>query len=101
MNITDVKINKLDNDKTKALVSVTFDNCFVITGLKIMEGSKGLFIAMPSRKLGDGTYKDIAFPITKEFREELTQTIFMKYDEIESQQQNQPDYPEEDPNLPF
>ncbi len=81
MKITDIKIYKMKEEKTnlKAFVSVTFDDAFVVTGLKIFDGKKGLFVAMPSRQNIDGEYIDLAFPITKEFREELIEKVLKVY----------------------
>ena len=83
MKITKVSITNGEWGKTKAIVSVEFDKCFVVGGLKIVEGSSGCFVSMPNRKLTDGTYKDTCFPITKEFREELIKTILEKYSKTE------------------
>ena len=83
MKITKVSITNGEWGKTKAIVSVEFDKCFVVGGLKIVEGSSGCFVSMPNRKLTDGTYKDTCFPITKEFREELIKTILEKYSKVE------------------
>ena len=83
MKITKVSITAGEWGKTKAIVSVEFDKCFVVGGLKIVEGSSGLFVSMPNRKLTDGTYKDSCFPITKEFREELINAILDKYSGVE------------------
>lgn len=79
MKITEVKISRLENGgKCKALASVNFDGAFVVTGLRIMEGSNGLFVSMPSQKRED-KYIDIAFPVTKEFREELQKAVLDEY----------------------
>ena len=76
MNVTDVRIRKMDKDgKLKAVASITIDDCFVIHDIKIIEGDKGLFIAMPSRKAQDGTYKDIAHPINSQTRTDLQNLI--------------------------
>ena len=76
MQITDVRVRKVTKDgKMKAVVSVTFDNEFVVHDIKVIEGDKGRFIAMPSRKTGSGEYKDVAHPITPEFRTELQDKI--------------------------
>ena len=83
MKITKVSITNGEWGKTKAMVTVEFDKCFVVGGLKIVEGSSGCFVSMPNRKLTDGTYKDTCFPITKEFREELIKTILEKYSKTE------------------
>ena len=86
MEITDIRIKKRDGDgRLKAIVSVTFDNEFVIHDVKIIEGNNGSdFIAMPSRKTPDGEYKDIAHPIHAQAREKLEKAIFEKYAEIKA-----------------
>lgn len=83
MKITDVRVRivKKDDSKLKAVASVTFDDCFVIHDIKIIEGSDGPFIAMPSRKTNDGEYKDIAHPIKQEMREEIIKAILAAYAE--------------------
>lgn len=68
-------------DKLKAFATVTFDHCFVVRNMKIIEGSKGLILCMPSRKLADGTYKDIAHPINIEFRKMLETRVLSCYHE--------------------
>ena len=76
MQITDVRIRKITTDgKMKAIVSVTFDNEFVVHDIKIIEGQNGLFIAMPSRKTPDGEFKDIAHPINTDTREKIQGSI--------------------------
>lgn len=78
MNITDIRIRKISTSgKMKAIVSITFDDMFVVHDMKIIEGASGLFIAMPSRKTPSGEYKDIAHPINSETRE-LVQSIILK-----------------------
>ena len=82
MEVTDVRVRKADKEgKMKAIVSITFDEEFVIHDIKVIEGEKGLFIAMPSRKTTDGEYRDIAHPIRSTTRELLQQTILEKYQE--------------------
>jgi stage V sporulation protein G len=82
MNITDVRIRKTERDgKMKAIASITIDDEFVVHDIKVIEGEKGLFIAMPSRKATDGEYKDIAHPIKSETREALQNLILGKYRE--------------------
>ena len=82
MEVTDVRVRKVDKEgKMKAIVSITFDEEFVIHDIKVIEGEKGLFIAMPSRKTTDGEYRDIAHPICSTTRELLQQTILEKYQE--------------------
>ena len=83
MTITDVRIRKIAAEgKMKAIVSITFDNEFVVHDIKVIEGEKGLFIAMPSRKTGDGEYKDIAHPINSETRDAIQKLIISKYEEV-------------------
>ncbi|MBE7051470.1 MAG: septation regulator SpoVG [Ruminococcaceae bacterium] len=80
MEITDIRIRQMTHDeKMKAVVSVTFDNCFVVHDIKIIDGQDRLFIAMPSRKTPDNEYKDIAHPINMETRELLQSRIIEKY----------------------
>jgi stage V sporulation protein G len=81
MEITDIKVRKVAGEgKLKAYVTVTFDECFVVHNVKIIEGKTGVFIAMPSRKTRAGDYKDVAHPIHPEFRAELQKKILDKYD---------------------
>lgn len=80
MNITDIRMRKIDKEgKMKAIASITIENEFVVHDIKVIEGEKGLFIAMPSRKASDGEYKDIAHPIRSETRELLQNMILDKY----------------------
>ncbi len=82
MQITDVRIRKVEKEsKMKAVVSITIENAFVVHDIKVIEGDKGLFIAMPSRKAGDGEYRDIAHPINAETREAIQSLILEKYNE--------------------
>ena len=84
MTITDVRLRRVDKEgKMKAVASITIDNEFVIHDIKIIEGEKGLFIAMPSRKTPDGEYKDIAHPINSETRSLIQGMILRKYEEEE------------------
>ncbi|MGI6152660.1 MAG: septation regulator SpoVG [Christensenellaceae bacterium] len=83
MKITDIRIRKIDaTGKMKAIVSVTFDDMFVVHDMKIIEGASGLFIAMPSRKTPSGEYKDIAHPINSETRELIQQEILREYENM-------------------
>ena len=82
MRIPDVRIRKIEKeDKLKAVVSITIDEEFVIHDIKIIEGEKGMFIAMPSRKTAEGEYKDIAHPIKSSTRELIQNLILQKYNE--------------------
>ena len=80
MQITDIRVRKISKEgKMKAVVSITFDNAFVVHDIKIIEGEKGLFIAMPSRKANDGEYRDIAHPINSTTRDNIQRLILEKY----------------------
>ena len=82
MQITDIKVRKINAEgRMKAVVSVTFDDCFVVHDIKVIEGQEKAFIAMPSRKTPDGEFKDIAHPINAEMRELLQNMILAKYEE--------------------
>lgn len=82
MNITDVRVRKVAKEgKMKAVVSITIDEAFVVHDIKVIEGEKGLFIAMPSRKATDGEYRDIAHPINSATRERIQTIILEKYQE--------------------
>lgn len=81
MQITDVRVRKVSKEgKMKAVVSITLDNEFVVHDIKVIEGEKGLFIAMPSRRAGDGEYRDIAHPINSETRDRIQTIILEKYE---------------------
>ncbi len=81
MTITDVRVRKIAKEgKMKAIVSVTLDDKFVVHDIKVIEGEKGLFIAMPSRKTADGEYRDIAHPINSETRQQMQDVILREYE---------------------
>ena len=80
MNITDVRVRKVDKEgKMKAVVSITIDQEFVIHDIKVIEGDRGLFIAMPSKRTADGDFRDIAHPINSETRENIQKIILESY----------------------
>ena len=81
MKITEVRIHLMGEDRLKAFASVTFDDVFVVRNMKIVEGTNGVFLCMPSRKLPDGTHKDMVHPINQEFREYLEENILKAYEE--------------------
>ena len=84
MNITDVRIRKIAADgKLKAVVSVTFDDEFVVHDIKIIEGQNGLFIAMPSKKMGETDFRDIAHPIVSEAHNKIRDVIFAEYEKLD------------------
>ena len=90
MKVTDVRIRKVTADgKMKAIVSVTFDDEFVVHDIKIIEGQSGLFIAMPSRKMGEGDFRDIAHPIKSETRNKIQEAIFDAYEKMNSQPEDE------------
>ena len=81
LNITDVRVRlvKKDDAKLKAVASIVVDDCFVIHDIKIIDGQNGLFVAMPSRKIGEGDYRDIAHPLLSETRTKIKNAIFAEY----------------------
>ncbi|MBO7358004.1 MAG: septation regulator SpoVG [Lachnospiraceae bacterium] len=83
MNITDIRVRKIDKEgKMKAVVSITIDDVFVVHDIKVIEGEKGLFITMPSKKSADGEFRDIAHPITPDTRTMLQEKILAAYDKV-------------------
>ena len=83
MQITDVRIRKISKEgKMKAIVSITLDGEFVVHDIKVIEGEKGLFIAMPSRRAGDGEYRDSAHPINSQTREMIQNIILERYEAV-------------------
>ncbi|MCK4956040.1 MAG: septation regulator SpoVG [Candidatus Cloacimonetes bacterium] len=81
MNITDVKVFIRENNQLKAFVNIVIDDAFIIRNIKVIEGEKGLFVAMPSRRVSNGEYRDIAHPINTETRKEVENLIIEKYKE--------------------
>lgn len=81
MNITDVRLRKVGEEgKLKAIASVTFDDEFVVHDIKVIDGQNGLFIAMPSRKIGNGEFRDVAHPLSSETRNKIKDAIFEEYE---------------------
>ena len=82
MKITEIRVFPQANKENKlcAFANITFDNCFVVRGLKVLEGSKGLFVVMPSRKVKGDDYRDIAHPITAEFKDYIQQEVLKSYE---------------------
>lgn len=82
MKISDIRIRivKKDDNKLKAVASLTIEDCFAVHDIKIIEGNQGLFIAMPSRKTPDGSFKDIVHPLDTKTREEISGLILAEYD---------------------
>jgi stage V sporulation protein G len=79
MEITEVRVFPVEDEKLKAFVSIILDNCFVISDIKIINGPKGLFISMPSKKRKDGTFRDIAHPLNSETRRMMEQKVLNRY----------------------
>ena len=79
MEITEVRVFPVNEDKLKAYATITFDNCFVVRDLKVIQGNNGLFVAMPSKKRKDGTFKDTAHPLNTETREMIEAKVLAEY----------------------
>lgn len=93
MEVTDIRIRKVSSEgKLKAYVTVTFDECFVVHNVKIIEGKTGMFIAMPSRRTKTGEYKDIAHPICPEFRSKLQEKILAAYNSDKTSDTSVPEF---------
>ena len=100
MEITDIRIRKVEADgKLRAYVTVTFDDCFVVHNVKIIEGKSGRFIAMPSRKTKTGEYKDVAHPINSDCRKKIRKQVTKAYQQ-EVEKSKQPDYEPQDLDTP-
>ncbi|MGH7845904.1 MAG: septation regulator SpoVG [Candidatus Binatia bacterium] len=82
MEITEVRVFPVEEEKLKAYVTITFDHCFLVRDLKIIRGTTGLFVSMPSKKRKDGTYKDIAHPLNNETRRMIEQKIIAEYQRV-------------------
>jgi stage V sporulation protein G len=80
MKITDVKVFPVDEDKLKAYATITFENCFIVRDLKVISGNKGYFIAMPSKKRKDGTFRDVAHPLNSETRKMIEDAVLEVYE---------------------
>ena len=80
MEVTEVRVFPVDEEKLKAYVTITIDNCFVIRDLKVIQGNNGLFVAMPSKKRKDGTFRDTAHPLNNETREMIESRVLAAYE---------------------
>jgi len=85
MEITEINVTLRTEDKLKAFVNVTFDNQFVVRGMKVIKGANSFFVSMPSRKMPDGSFRDIAHPINNEFREFIENAILKEYKRVLSE----------------
>ena len=84
MEVTEVKVFPVEEDKLKAYVTITLDDCFVVRDLKVIRGTSGLFVSMPSKKRRDGTYKDVAHPLNSETRRMIEDRIIAAYRDVTS-----------------
>ena len=83
MEVTDIRVRVVNREeKMRGVVSVTFDDCFVVHDIKIIDGEKGLFVAMPSKKVGEGEYRDIAHPINAEMRNKIESQVIEAYEKV-------------------
>jgi stage V sporulation protein G len=82
MEVTDVRVFPVEEEKLKAFVSVIFDDCFVVSDIKIINGNNGLFISMPSKKRKNGTFRDVAHPLNNETRKMIEEKILERYQQI-------------------
>ncbi len=80
MEITEVRVFLMNEEKLKAYATITFDQCFVVRDLKVISGNSGLFVAMPSKKRKDGTFKDIAHPLNNDFRAKIENAVLEAYE---------------------
>jgi stage V sporulation protein G len=80
MEVTEVRVFPVDEDKLRAYVTITIDNCFVVRDLKVIKGNNGLFVAMPSKKRKDGTFRDTAHPLNNETREMIESKVLAQYE---------------------
>jgi stage V sporulation protein G len=93
MEITEVRVSIRNEERLKAYVTVTFDSCFVIRHIRIVKTEKGLLVSMPSRKLADGTHKDVAHPVTQDFRKKLESKVL---EEFEKELKREPAVPKKE-----
>ncbi len=91
MDVTEVRVFPVDEDKLRAYVTVTFDHCFVVRDLKLIRGKTGLFVSMPSKRRKDGTYKDIAHPLNNETRRMIEEKIIAEYEKMLADAGRRPD----------
>ena len=91
MEITDVRVKKLNSDKRlKAIAAITIDECFVVHELRIIDGKDGLFVAMPSRKMPNGEFKDVAHPINQETRNKIESVVIEAFNNLEEEPADEP-----------
>ena len=95
MQITEVRVRLMDSPKMRAVASVTFDGCFVVHDIKVIDGQNGMFIAMPSRKMGEDDFRDIAHPLNSFTRDMIKEAVFDAYDRALREEMNKSDEDEE------
>jgi stage V sporulation protein G len=81
MDITEVRVSLREEERLKGYATITFDNCFVVRNIRIVQGDKGLMVCMPSRKLADGSHRDVAHPITNDFRHVIENKVLAVFNE--------------------
>ncbi|MCH6544884.1 MAG: septation regulator SpoVG [Deltaproteobacteria bacterium] len=91
MEVTEIRVFPVDEDKLRAYVTITFDHCFVVRDLKVIRGTSGLFVSMPSKRRKDGTYKDIAHPLNNETRRMIEEKIIAQYEKVVAEAGRQAD----------
>ncbi len=91
MEITEIRVTLRDEEKLRGFANVTFDNSFVVRGMKIIQGNNGYFVSMPSRKRPDGTHQDIAHPVNRDMRESIEKAVLEAYEEELRQQSSDHD----------
>ncbi|MBI4161380.1 MAG: septation regulator SpoVG [Acidobacteria bacterium] len=91
MEITEVRVFPVQEEKLKAFVSIIFDDCFVVSDIKIIQGNNGMFISMPSKKRKNGTFRDIAHPLNNETRRKIEEKVLAKYREVLQQDRPAPE----------
>jgi stage V sporulation protein G len=89
MQITQVRVFPVAEDKLKAFVSIIIDDCFVVSDIKIIEGNNGLFVSMPSKRRKNGTFRDVAHPLNSDTRREIEEQIIAKYKDVIAQEGDQ------------
>lgn len=82
MDITDIRVFPVDEDKLKAYVTIVFDRCFMVSDIKVINGQSGLFISMPSKRRKNGTFRDVAHPLNSETRRMIEEKVLTKYEEV-------------------
>ena len=91
MEITEIRVTLRDEEKLRGFANVTFDNAFVVRGMKIIQGNNGYFVSMPSRKRPDGTHQDIAHPVNRDMRESIEKAVLEAYEEELRQRSSEQD----------